>query len=343
MTRRVNEDFIKNMQVVATGYKIFNNDWTCKNYKYGDDDNVVGSIHYCDGDIELCENGLHFCENPLACIEYYAPVQWNKFAKINAYGEVKKEENKSAAEIIKITDIYTFNEFIDLCRGNGDDIYGGNYIRGGNNIRGGNYIRGGNDIYGGDDIRGGNDIRGGDYIRGGCYIRGGNYIYGGNDICGGNGIYGGDDIRGGNNIYGGNGIYGGDDIRGGNNIRGGNYIRGDNGIYGGNNLFGCRNCEGISRCIFCYNETGKLKVFNKKVIEKRFDKIMQDLLAFGWYPVFNNAYELKGKNEWEETYIPGIENISAKEAWSKMPSEMRDYIKSLPEYDEEIFRKITED
>lgn len=70
---------------------------------------------------------------------------------------------------------------------------------------------------------------------------------------------------------------------------------------------------------------------------------MQDLLEFGWYPVFNNAYELKGKKEWEETYIPGIKKISEKEAWSKMPSEMRDYIKSLPEYDEEIFRKITED
>ena len=197
MTRRVNEDFIKNMQVVATGYKIFNNDWTCNNYKYGDDYNVVGSIHYCDGDIELCENGLHFCENPIDCIEYYAPVQWNKFAKINAYGinaygEVKKEGNKSAAKIIKITDIYTFDEFIDLCRENGNgirggnDICGGNNIRGGNGISGGNDIRGGNDIYGGNDIRGGNGISGGNDIRGGNGICGGNIIRGGNDICGGN-------------------------------------------------------------------------------------------------------------------------------------------------------------
>ena len=143
MTKRVSEDFIKNMQVVASGYKIFNNDWTCNNYKYGDDDDVVGSIHYCDGTIERCKNGLHFCENPLSCIEYYAPVQWNKFAKINAYGEVKKEGNKSVAKIIKITDIYTFDEFIDLCQGNGNDISGGN------NIFGGNSIFGGDDIYGG--------------------------------------------------------------------------------------------------------------------------------------------------------------------------------------------------
>ena len=70
---------------------------------------------------------------------------------------------------------------------------------------------------------------------------------------------------------------------------------------------------------------------------------MQDLLGFGWYPVFNNAYELKGQKEWEETNIPGIKSTSAKEAWSEMPSEMRDYIKSLLEYDEEIFRKITEE
>ena len=165
MTRRVNEDFIKDMQVVATGYKMFNNDWTCNNYKYGDDDNVVGSIHYCDGVIELCKNGLLFCENLIDCFKYYAPVQWNKFAKIKAYGEVKKEENKSAAKIIKITDIYTFDEFIDLCRGNGNDIRGGNSIYGGNGIYGGNDICGGNIISGGNDICGGNNIYGGNNIR----------------------------------------------------------------------------------------------------------------------------------------------------------------------------------
>ena len=301
MTRRVNEDFIKNMQVVATGYKIFNNDWTCNNYKYGDDNNVVGSIHYCAGVVELCKNGVYFCENPLDCIEYYAPVQWNKFAKINAYGEVKKEGNKSAAKIIKITDIYTFDEFIYLCRGNDNFICGGKHIYGGNDIRDGNSIYGGNDIWGG------------------------------NDICGGNSIYGGNDIRGGNSICGGN------DIRGGNDIYGGNDIR------GGNNLFGCRNCEGISRCIFCYNETGKLKVFNKEVTEKRFNKIMQDLLWFGWYPVFNNAYELKGEKAWEETNICGVKGVSAKKAWAAMPEKMAEYIKKMPEYDEEIFRKITEE
>jgi hypothetical protein len=34
--------------------------------------------------------------------------------------------------------------------------------------------------------------------------------------------------------------------------------------------------------------------------------------------------------------------VDNKTAWSKMPSDMIEYIKSLPEYDEQIFRAITE-
>ena len=39
--------------------------------------------------------------------------------------------------------------------------------------------------------------------------------------------------------------------------------------------------------------------------------------------------------------IPNIFEIDNKTAWSTMPKEMKEYIQSLPEYDEEIFNKIT--
>ena len=106
---------------------------------------------------------------------------------------------------------------------------------------------------------------------------------------------------------------------------------------------GVLNCEGISRCVFCYKKSGKLMAFNKKITKARFDKIFGKLNDFKWYPKFNNAFDLKGNLEWYETNIPAIVKVDNKTAWSFMPKEMLKYIKSLPEYNEEIFNKITGD
>ena len=81
--------------------------------------------------------------------------------------------------------------------------------------------------------------------------------------------------------------------------------------------------------------------FNKRITEERFDEIYETLNSFGWSPKFNNVEQLKGKLEWYETNIPAIESVDNKTAWSSMPEEMLKYIKSLPEYDEKIFNKIT--
>lgn len=76
---------------------------------------------------------------------------------------------------------------------------------------------------------------------------------------------------------------------------------------------------------------------------KRFDTIWCALHSFGWTPDFTNANKLKGDKEWEEVDATRIKGVSNKEAWSTMPAEMKAYIKSLPEFDEAIFKAITED
>ena len=81
--------------------------------------------------------------------------------------------------------------------------------------------------------------------------------------------------------------------------------------------------------------------FNKRITEERFNEIYAELIKFNWYPKFNNAEQLKGELEWYKTNIPAIESVDNKTAWSSMPEEMLKYIKSLPEYDEKIFNKIT--
>lgn len=83
-------------------------------------------------------------------------------------------------------------------------------------------------------------------------------------------------------------------------------------------------------------------LFNKKITEERFIEVFNELHLFGWYPQFNNAEELKGNLEWYETNIPAIVKVEPKVAWSSMPKEMLEYIKSLPEFNAKIFKKITE-
>ena len=83
--------------------------------------------------------------------------------------------------------------------------------------------------------------------------------------------------------------------------------------------------------------------FNKPITKERFNELYQKLNSFGWYPIFNTAYHLKGDLEWYETNIPAIVSVDNKTAWSFMPKEMKKYIESLPEFDKEIFDKITGD
>ena len=104
----------------------------------------------------------------------------------------------------------------------------------------------------------------------------------------------------------------------------------------------CSFCEGISKSILCNDVSGKLMLFNKPIEKDKFNKIYEELVNFNWYPKFNNAFVLKGNLEWYETNIPEIAQVSNKAAYSDMPLEMIKYIKSLDEYDEELFKKITE-
>ena len=105
--------------------------------------------------------------------------------------------------------------------------------------------------------------------------------------------------------------------------------------------FFVKNISGASKCIFCCNLEGiKLRLFNKKISQERFIEVKNELIGFNWYLNFNNSEELKGKLEWHKANIPAIEKIENKTAYSFMPKDMVDYIKSLPEFNEKIFNKI---
>ena len=118
-------------------------------------------------------------------------------------------------------------------------------------------------------------------------------------------------------------------------------MRGSNAV---SDSYGIRKCEAIKYGIFCYDiDCKKYVLFNKKVTKKRYEEVNQKIRVFNFIPHFDNFYELKGNKEWWALCFPELCEVDNKTAWSKMPKEMLDYIKSLPEYDEEIFKKITDE
>lgn len=246
-TYRITEKDIEGMKPVAVGYKIFNHDFTSGSYDYKDaNGNVVGTIHKVEGDIEECRWGLHFSLKPQDCFNFYECVQWNRFAKVEAYDQLVEGDSKCVTNILKIVQTYSFGEFIRLIQ---------------------------------------------------------------------------EDLQ---NVS--------------NGVNWSNGVNGSNGVSGS---YGIVKSEGISRSIFCYAVSGKLMAFNKPITEERFNKLIGTIKDFRWSPSFNNAEQLKGHLEWYETNIPAIVAVDNATAWSFMPAEMKAYIESLPEYDEEIFKLVT--
>ena len=83
-------------------------------------------------------------------------------------------------------------------------------------------------------------------------------------------------------------------------------------------------------------------LFNKKVTKERFEEVFKKIKSFNWTPKWDNFYELKGDKEWWSIAFPELMSVDNKTAWSKIPPEMLEYIKSLPEYNDKIFKAITE-
>ena len=333
-TFRITENEIKDMKPVAVGYKIFRNDWTAKSsgYDYKDENgNVLNTIHKVDGDINECSWGLHFSLKPQDCFNFYESVQWNKFAKVEAYDQLLIGEEKCVTNILKIVEIYTFDEFINLIQ---KDLQN-------NKPNGVSYSNSVSVSKGVSESKGVSLSDGVNWSNGVNWSYG---VYGSNGVDRSFGVDASDGVNWSNGVSSSYGVSESNGVNGSNGVYWSSSVYWSNGVSwseGVNNSYGISKCEGISKSIFCYKKSGKLMAFNKRITEERFGEIFDELNSFGWYPKFNNAEQLKGDLEWYETNIPAIVSVNNKTAWSSMPKKMLKYIKSLPEYDEKIFNKIT--
>lgn len=151
-----------------------------------------------------------------------------------------------------------------------------------------------------------------------------------------------------NGVNGSNGVNYSDGVNGSDGVNysnGVNYSYGVNCSDGVNCSFGISNSFGVNNALFMANKPRIYSIFGHEVSEERFrdvKEILYDKLN-GWRPTFNNikAIYLANGSDWKLTPIKDAEEISKKEAWASMPKEAVEYVKSLPEYDAQMFKEIT--
>ena len=84
---------------MTKGYKVFNNDWTCRGFQY-----EVGKIYEENVTPKCCKRGFHFCLKASDCFNYYSSDHNNKVAEVLALGELdySTKDTKCATNKIQI-------------------------------------------------------------------------------------------------------------------------------------------------------------------------------------------------------------------------------------------------
>lgn len=113
-----------------------------------------------------------------------------------------------------------------------------------------------------------------------------------------------------------------------------------------NGSFGVINSYGVDHALFLADKPREYTIFGSKVSKDRFSAVHYTLISKlnGWRPVFNNIEARRlGNSSSCGTLTPTqkAENLSKQEAWAGMPKEAIDYVASLPEFDADMFFKIT--
>ena len=98
------------------GYKVFNGDMTCRGFQY-----EVGKTYKHNGPIELCKSGFHFCTRAIDCFNYYCFDPDNVVCEVEAIGSVLTGETKNVTDAILVCRRLSWTEVLSLCNtGNGN-------------------------------------------------------------------------------------------------------------------------------------------------------------------------------------------------------------------------------
>ena len=91
-----------------TGYKVFNNDFTCRDYNF----KSVGTTHTYEGVPVLCSSGFHFCTNLEDCFKYYTISPNMIVCEVQAtnYTDAESDCSKRTCQTLSITSQISLDE-----------------------------------------------------------------------------------------------------------------------------------------------------------------------------------------------------------------------------------------
>lgn len=303
------------------GYKVFNPDFTCMSFQY----EVGKTYHIPAKELKPCSKGFHFCKQLIDCFQYYLFDSENKVAEVVATGKVIECEDKLVAHTIKIIRELSWDEVLELINRGQDNTGLGNM----GDANSGNYNIG-NENAGDCNIGHENS---GDYNIG--YKNSGNYNTGG---CNSGNRNTGRDNTGHYNV--------GHHNTG--NCNTGNY---NTGSYNAGHFNACDYSNGMFN-----TRPPKVYMFNKPTeytyeeLQKKFSEALNLLSQLGANATLRvGAQDMTDKEkaqhpEYRTTggYTKRLNfKDTCKANWKELEKEDKELIKSLPNFDKEIFKELT--
>lgn len=303
------------------GYKVFNPDFTCMGFQY----RVGKTYHIPAKELKPCSKGFHFCKQLIDCFQYYLFDSENKVAEVVATGKVIECEDKLVAHTIKIIRELSWDEVLELINRGQDNTGLGNM----GDANSGNYNIG-NENAGDCNIGHENS---GDYNIG--YKNSGNYNTGG---CNTGNRNTGRDNTGHYNV--------GHHNTG--NCNTGNY---NTGSYNAGHFNACDYSNGMFN-----TRPPKVYMFNKPTeytyeeLQTKFSEALNLLSQLGANATLRvGAQDMTDKEkaqhpEYRTTggYTKRLNfKDTCKANWKELEKEDKELIKSLPNFDKEIFKELT--
>jgi hypothetical protein len=299
------------------GYKVFNSDWTCRDFQY-----KVGETFTHNGNIEMCGSGFHFCKKASDCFNYYNFDSNNKVAEVEAIGLVETEGNKSVTDKIVIVREILWQELLTIVN-EGEDCTGlcntGDWNTG--NYNTGNYNTGGCNT---------SNCNTGNYNTGDCNT--GNYNTGNYNT----GNYNTGDRNTGNRNT--------DDWNTGN-YNTGNYNTGDYNTGNWNSAnFSTGFFNSIMQPLFIFDQPTELKrddIYNCKGVQ-----VLNWNFENSWWIYEDNmTEEEKSKYPTYKTAGGYLKTVDFKTAcnmmWDNLDDNDKQAVKKIPNFDAKVFKKIT--
>lgn len=368
---------IKGLPVLATGYKIFNSDWSPARgqQKYADspDANITGKI-YKETDCDnvgpcLCVTGLHFCTKAIDCLRYYSLSPFHKFCKVSAYGQIaftkEADSTKACCSILKVDEVLTYKEFIDtieaelkqykdsqlsfssICdvaldnRDTCNNVEGGPHIQFSKNCRG-------DRIYNSEAVYASRGISASVDIEYSAYIKLSSDVDFSESICESRRVSSSELVQTSSDINRVSNCLNSKHIDYSSFIGQSSSVQNSKSIRNSTDVIASANCSLSNNIFGCINSSQLANcIFCDNLHRKQYyifnKKVSQKRFVEVYYKVA--FFELK---PWRPSYVeikadinsPAIARTACKNAWASIPKEHMDYIKAMPEFNEKIWNNI---